>query len=106
MEAYGPRNAQDRTWRIIDAVGVDAEGLSPTSGGAAYGGAISVSGGALKIAGSTLSRNSAVAGRGTHAIDFRGFQQPAADGGDAVGYKLGLPAIYAPVAQLDRAVPS
>jgi aryl-alcohol dehydrogenase-like predicted oxidoreductase len=26
MEAYGPRNAQERTWRIIDAVGDVAEG--------------------------------------------------------------------------------
>ncbi len=26
MEAYGPRNAQERTWRIIDAVGNVAEG--------------------------------------------------------------------------------
>jgi len=26
MEAYGPRNAQERTWRVIDAVGSIAEG--------------------------------------------------------------------------------
>ena len=78
-------NVTDSTFDSNKVVGTDAEGLDRTPGGAAYGGAISVSGGVLTIAGSTLSRNSATAGRGTHAVYWRLYEEPAGAGGDAVG---------------------
>ena len=81
----------DSTFDSNKAVGVDAEGLSPTTGGAASGGAISANG-VLTITGSTLWRNSAVAGRGTHAVYWRGYEEPAADGGDAVGGAIAVSA--------------
>ena len=85
-------NVTESTFDSNQVIGRDAEGLDPTTGGAAYGGAISVSGGVLTIAGSTLSRNSAVAGRGTDAVYWRGYEEPAADGGNAVGGAIAVAA--------------
>jgi CSLREA domain-containing protein len=66
------------------AAGSDALGLISASGGVGYGGAVMVVG-PLSVAGSTFAQNSAIAGTGSNANATHGSEDPAGDGGDAIG---------------------